>query len=126
MCESFCSILLVLCCAAYILDMENRPCMYTGQVVHTDYPDVGHWNKFKPAAEGLRGVTAWVEREGSVRLGDQISLFVPDQRPWMNLNDLTDFDMNKDGSSGSGVSLMLGILIIAIVMGIFCSDKIVL
>jgi hypothetical protein len=37
---------------------------------------------FKPAAKGLRGVTAWVEREGLFRIGDAITLHIPDQRAW--------------------------------------------
>lgn len=63
--------------------MENGPCMYTGQVVHSDHPEIGHWNRFKPAAVGKRGVTAWVEREGIVSVGDTVQLFVPEQRPWL-------------------------------------------
>ena len=76
--------------------MENRPCMYTGQAIHQDNPVIGHWNKFKPAAKGLRGVTAWVEREGIIKVGDRVELFVPDQRPWHHLDELEEFDMNKE------------------------------
>ena len=42
----------------------------------------GYGRDFKEAANGLRGVTAWVEREGTLRLGDAITLHIPDQRPW--------------------------------------------
>ena len=42
----------------------------------------GHGKRFKAAADGRRGVTARVEREGAVGLGDAVTLFVPDQRGW--------------------------------------------
>jgi len=38
---------------------------------------------FKAAASGRRGVTAWVEREGKLSVGDQLRLHIPDQRPWL-------------------------------------------
>jgi hypothetical protein len=37
-------------------------------------------------AEGRRGVTAWVERVGVLRVGDRLRLHVPDQRPWAHLD----------------------------------------
>ena len=37
---------------------------------------------FKTAAAGKRGVTAWVEREGTLRLGDEVRLHIPAQRAW--------------------------------------------
>ena len=33
-----------------------------------------HGNRFKGAAKGKRGVTAWVEREGDIYLGDTLTL----------------------------------------------------
>ncbi len=47
----------------------------------------GAGRRFKAAAEGLRGVTAWVEREGPIAVGDALRLFVPDQRAWQGLRD---------------------------------------
>jgi hypothetical protein len=32
------------------------------------------------AAKHKRGITAWVEREGDVRLGDHITIWIPPQR----------------------------------------------
>jgi hypothetical protein len=63
-----------------VIDMENRPCTQVARTIETDRP--GHGKAFKAAAEGRRGVTAWVEREGTFRLGDRLRLHVPDQRPW--------------------------------------------
>ncbi|MEM7711392.1 MAG: MOSC domain-containing protein [Pseudomonadota bacterium] len=63
-----------------VVDMENHPCHLPAAVIEADAP--GHGKAFKKAAAGRRGVTAWVEREGTFRLGDALRLHVPDQRPW--------------------------------------------
>ena len=63
-----------------VIDMQNRPCRYPAQEIEADHP--GHGKPFKGAAKGKRGVTAWVEREGGVKLGDKLRLHVPDQRAW--------------------------------------------
>ncbi|KJZ18272.1 MOSC domain-containing protein [Loktanella sp. S4079] len=63
-----------------VVDMENRPCNLPAKVIEQDFPGAGR--KFKAAAENKRGVTAWVEREGRVQLGDSVRLHVPDQRAW--------------------------------------------
>ncbi|WP_170426713.1 MOSC domain-containing protein [Ruegeria arenilitoris] len=66
--------------ATITVDMENRPCVLPGREIEADQP--GYGAAFKPAAQGRRGVTAWVERPGQLRLGDRMTLFVPDQRAW--------------------------------------------
>lgn len=66
--------------ATLTVDMENRPCTLPAAVVDEDSP--GHGHLFKAAAKGLRGVTAWVECEGPVALGDAVRLHIPAQRPW--------------------------------------------
>lgn len=63
-----------------VIDMENRPCVLPGREVEAVSPGKGA--SFKPAAQGRRGVTAWVERPGALRVGDRMKLFVPDQRAW--------------------------------------------
>jgi hypothetical protein len=60
--------------------MENQPCNLPAKVIAQENPDAGR--KFKAAAENKRGVTAWVEREGRVQVGDKVRLHVPDQRAW--------------------------------------------
>ncbi|WP_121063000.1 MOSC domain-containing protein [Chachezhania antarctica] len=62
------------------VDMENQPCVLPGREVERDHAGFGA--KFKTAAEGRRGVTAWVEHPGPVAMGDSVSLFVPVQRAW--------------------------------------------
>ena len=60
--------------------MENRPCNLPGREIEAEAP--GHGKAFKAAAQNRRGVTAWVERPGSLALGDSLTLFIPDQRAW--------------------------------------------
>lgn len=66
--------------ACLTVDMENRPCTLPARPIETAHPGLG--KGFKPAAQGRRGVTAWVEAEGRVALGDRLTLFVPDQPVW--------------------------------------------
>lgn len=66
--------------AALTVDMENHPCIEPAMTIELVHP--GHGKAFKEAARGRRGVTAWVEREGVLRLGDLVTLHVPDQRAW--------------------------------------------
>ena len=66
--------------ATLVVDMENRPCVLPGRVIEKEEPGKG--KAFKHAANGLRGVTAWVEREGLLKLGDVLRLHIPDQPIW--------------------------------------------
>ena len=66
--------------AALVIDMNNRPCQLPARVIEGAHP--GRGKAFKSAARGLRGVTAWIEAEGELRLGERLRLFIPDQRPW--------------------------------------------
>jgi MOSC domain-containing protein YiiM len=63
-----------------VIDMENRPCVYPAKEIEADRP--GHGKPFKAAANGKRGVTAWIERPGSLRIGEKLRLHVPDQPTW--------------------------------------------
>lgn len=66
-----------------VIDMENRPCHLPAPVIEEDAP--GHGRAFKQAAKGRRGVTAWVEREGTLHVGDALRLHIPDQPAWPHL-----------------------------------------
>jgi MOSC domain-containing protein YiiM len=66
-----------------VVDMENRPCHLPAKVIDEDAP--GHGKAFRAAAAGRRGVTAWVEREGWLRLGEVLRLHIPDQPVWPHL-----------------------------------------
>ncbi|MCU0911801.1 MAG: sulfurase [Rhodobacteraceae bacterium] len=66
--------------ATVVVDMENLPCQLPAREVETEAP--GHGARFRAAAKGRRGITAWVEREGEWRVGERMRLFVPAQRAW--------------------------------------------
>ena len=66
-----------------VIDMENRPCNLVARVIEDEVAGFG--KRFKAAAEGRRGVTAWVEREGPLRVGDTVTLHIPDQPVWPHL-----------------------------------------
>ncbi|SPJ24749.1 MOSC domain-containing protein [Palleronia abyssalis] len=63
-----------------VVDMQNRPCNLPTKTIVEEVGDPGRG--FKAAAEGLRGVTAWVERPGTLSRGDRLRLHIPDQRGW--------------------------------------------
>ncbi len=67
-----------------VVDMENRPCTLPARPIEDRHPTFG--KRFKPAAQGRRGVTAWVEREGTLTLGETITLHIPDQPVWAHLD----------------------------------------
>jgi MOSC domain-containing protein YiiM len=69
--------------ATLMVDMENRPCNLPARVINGEMPEKGRL--FKAAAINKRGVTARVEREGILRVGDEIILHIPDQPVWPHL-----------------------------------------
>lgn len=69
--------------ATLVVDMQNRPCHLPAKVIDAEQQGVG--GAFKKAANGRRGITAWVEREGRLAVGDTLTLHVPDQRVWAHL-----------------------------------------
>lgn len=66
--------------ATLTVDLENRPCVLPAPEIEKYHPGFG--KLFKPAAKRRRGVTAWVEREGNIKLGDELRLHIPEQPPW--------------------------------------------
>lgn len=65
------------------VDMENRPCVLPGREIEAERTGFGA--RFKPAAKDRRGVTAWVERPGTLAVGDVLRLHIPDQRAWNHI-----------------------------------------
>ena len=72
--------------ATLVVDIENRPCHLPAKPIEARHPGFGA--RFKAAAAGRRGITAWVEREGTFRLGEAVRLHVPDQPVWAHLQDV--------------------------------------
>ena len=65
------------------VDVENGPCRFPAEVIESHRP--GRGLAFAKAARGRRGVVAWVERPGRIRLGEQARLHVPPQRLYAHL-----------------------------------------
>ncbi len=64
--------------ATLVVDMENAPCSQIAKVVERHH--AGTQFKVVEAAMHKRGVTAWVEREGDVMMGDAIKIVIPPNR----------------------------------------------
>lgn len=71
--------------ATLVVDMENRPCSLLARGIEARYSGKGA--AFKAAAGGRRGIIAWVEAEGLLRLGQVVRLHVPDQPVWAHYAD---------------------------------------
>lgn len=69
--------------AVLVVDMENLPCSQIAEVVARHHPDVQF--KVVPAAMHKRGVTAWVEREGQVKTGDAMTVWLPPNRVYPHM-----------------------------------------
>lgn len=63
--------------ATIVVDIENRPCIYPARII--DDFHAGKGKKFIKNARHRRGITAWVEREGSIKSGDSVEVFFPQQ-----------------------------------------------
>jgi hypothetical protein len=59
-----------------VVDMENGPCVHPGKVI-AQHAENDVLVPFAKAALGKRGVTAWVERPGTLTLGERCRLHVP-------------------------------------------------
>jgi hypothetical protein len=68
--------------ATLVIDMENMPCRQVADVIAKSYPEKS--SLFVKAAAHKRGLTAWVEREGEIYLGDDIKVFIPPQRIYVH------------------------------------------
>ncbi|MCY4007847.1 MAG: MOSC domain-containing protein [Rhodobacteraceae bacterium] len=73
--------------ATLTVDLENLPCHLPAREIAA--ANLGDGRGFKSAATRRRGVLAWVEREGQVRCGDSVKLFVPSQPSWPFMKSIT-------------------------------------
>lgn len=67
-----------------VVDMENRPCHLPAPFIDAENPGFG--KGFKAAANGRRGVAAFVEQVGSLTIGMRMRLHIPDQPTWSELS----------------------------------------
>ncbi len=66
--------------AVLVVEGQNEPCLGPGDVLQSRYfekPKLA--NKFPKAAIHKRGLLAWVERPGLIRLGDKVRIEIPAQ-----------------------------------------------
>lgn len=63
-----------------VVDMENAPCKFPGDIIDQYAPGKG--SAFPRAALDRRGITLWVEREGSISIGDRLTLHIPPVCRW--------------------------------------------
>ena len=64
--------------ATLIVDLETAPCRYPADIIEQHHP--GHGLAFPKLAKHKRGLVVRVEREGMIAKGDEIVLFIPQQR----------------------------------------------
>lgn len=69
--------------ATLVVDMENLPCSQIAEAVALHHPDVQF--QVVKAATHRRGVTAWVEREGGINVGDAMTVWLPPNRPYPHM-----------------------------------------
>ena len=63
-----------------VVDMENAPCRYPGDIIAKHHPDQGY--RFAKAAKGKRGITLWVEHPGRIEQGESAQLHIPPVVSW--------------------------------------------
>jgi hypothetical protein len=68
--------------ATLVIDMENMPCRQISSVIEKSYPEKA--SLFVKAATHKRGLTASVECEGEINVGDEIKVFIPPQRAYVH------------------------------------------
>jgi MOSC domain-containing protein YiiM len=73
--------------ATIIVDLENGPCRYVGDIIDKYHPGKGRF--FVKAAMGKRGVVGRVEKEGKIKPEDDIILHIPVQRIYRHGNDFS-------------------------------------
>lgn len=67
------------------IDGQNAPCRFAGDSVAEHYPDHDARklaSSFPAHAKGKRGLVGWVERPGAVKVGQTVTVQVPQQWIW--------------------------------------------
>lgn len=64
--------------AMIVVDAENHPCRYPADIIAKNNPDAAMG--FVKAAMHKRGVVGWVEAEGTISVGDAVTIWIPPQR----------------------------------------------
>jgi MOSC domain-containing protein YiiM len=67
------------------IDGQNAPCRFAGESIAEHYPDRDQKAlalAFPKQAVGKRGLVGWVEKPGSIRKGETVTVQVPEQWIW--------------------------------------------
>lgn len=64
------------------IDGDNGPCRISGRSIAAHTGDPRHEFSFVKAAMHKRGLVGWVEREGSVSVGDSVKIRIWAQQDW--------------------------------------------
>jgi hypothetical protein len=66
--------------AVLVVEGENPPCPAPGKIIQEQHPDVTALvARFVEAAQGKRGIVAWVEMPGVIREGDEVRAEIAEQ-----------------------------------------------
>ncbi len=71
-----------------VIDVENEPCQYPADIIEAHYAkrgEPGMGKSFVKNAIRVRGVTAWVEREGIIVSGDEVEVHSPPVCNWIGV-----------------------------------------
>ena len=68
--------------ASLVVDMENAPCKFPGEIIDRHFPGKGL--QFAKKAQNQRGITLWVERTGQITVGDEVRVHIPPIVRWPN------------------------------------------
>ena len=63
-----------------VIDAENEPCQYPADIIDKYFPGSG--KRFVKNAMGIRGATAWVERDGTLKKDESVAIHLPRIRQW--------------------------------------------
>lgn len=67
--------------ASMVVDLANGPCKAPHELIVQHYPQLQ--SSFMIAAKDKRGVTAWVEAEGIIHVGQRCHVHLPPQIPYI-------------------------------------------
>jgi hypothetical protein len=69
--------------AVLVVEGANLPCRGPGEVIQSHYAERGRLtSRFPKAAMHRRGLVAWVERPGIIRVGDVMGVSLPQIHAW--------------------------------------------
>jgi len=56
---------------------ENLPCIHPGDVIAEQYGNTELASRFLKASIGYRGLVGWIEKQGTIKVGDLVKILLP-------------------------------------------------